>query len=227
MKSLQKFLIPTAIAMLLLAVLLVVRGLWDSHPPAVADHPSAVDSADLTRPSSALAPERPATTEEGRLIQAEGATTDITLSTFPVREYRRTEPPAGRPAGAPGGLAYIHVPSSHTRIALEPNQLGEFPPVEAQTHETVGARVLLPDASPGSPVRVAILDGGTFPSLTGPSRLLEVAEWRGIAFEFTTSGNAGSHRLLVQAAGHPARVLDIHVHDASDGWPPAAAALTE
>jgi hypothetical protein len=227
MKSPRKLLLPTAIALLLLAGFLVLRGLRESSPPANADQPPPVDTAVQTRPSSAASSEQPASTEADRLIQAEGATTDVTLSTFPVREYRRSEPPAGKPAGAPAGLAYLHVPSSRTRVVLEPNQLGEFPPVEARPNETVGARILLPDASPGSPVRVAILDGGSFPSLTGPARLIEVADWRGIAFEFTTSGNMGSHRLLVQAAGHPARVLDIHVHDATEGWPPSAAAPTE
>ena len=148
--------------------------------------------------------------EADRLLAAEGATTDATLSTFPEKEYQHIRPPAGKAAGAPVGDAYIHVPSAGRRIAMEANQLGEFPTVETLLSDTVGVRLQLVDVKPGTPVRVVIMDGGSFPSAEGLSQVIEAADWRGVAFEYTTSANFGTHRVLVQAAGQPSRILDFN-----------------
>ncbi len=157
------------------------------------------------------------------LLRKEGANTDATLSTFPSLAYRRPSQPAGPPAGAPPGEASIHVPGSGLRVSLQPNQIGEFPEVPARLSETIGVRLSLPDARPGTPVRVVIMDGGSFPSSEGAARVLEAAVWGGGAFEFTTSGNIGYHRVLVQAKGQPSRILNINAHD-GETWPPAASA---
>lgn len=143
-------------------------------------------------------------------IKSEGARTDVTLSNFPAKEYQHLPAPSGKPAGAPAGEAYIHVPSAGRRIAMEANQLGEFATIETRLRDTVGIRLSLDAVKPGTPVRVVILDGGTFPSAEGVSQVLEATDWRGVAFEYTTSANIGTHRILVQAAGQKSRILDFN-----------------
>lgn len=162
--------------------------------------------------------ERKNSREADRLLKAEGARTDVSLSTFPIKEYQRLPTPAGKAAGAPAGEAFIHVPSAGRRIAMESNQLGEYPAVETKLNDTVGIRLAMDSVKSGTPVRVVILDGGTFPIAEGVSQLLKTADWSGIAFEFTTSGNIGFHRVLVQAQGQPSRILNFSAHDA-DTWP--------
>ena len=143
-------------------------------------------------------------------LRKEGARTDATLKTFPTRAYRRPPLAADPPAGAPPGEASIHVPGSGLRVSLQPNQIGEFPEVPASTSETIGVRLSLPDVTPGTPVRVVLMDGGTFPTEEGVARVLDAANWGGIAFEVTTSANIGNHRVLVQAPGQPSRILDFN-----------------
>jgi hypothetical protein len=60
---------------------------------------------------------------------------------------------------------------------------------------------------------VVILDGGSFPSAEGVAQMLVATDWHGVAFEFTTSANIGSHRVLVQAHGQPSRILDFNAID--------------
>lgn len=211
MKSSRNLLILTAFALLIVAVVLVVRGLREASGSAENPAPSA-DTTHAKDHTSA-APSRREASEADRLLRSEGVTTDVALTTFPIREYHRAAAPAGAPAGATTGDAYIHVPSAGIRTALTPNQLGEYPPVETRLNDTVGVRLQLPEVKPGTPVRVVILDGGTFPADQGVSRLLEAADWRGVAFEFTTSGNIGTHRILVQAPGQPSRILDFTATD--------------
>jgi hypothetical protein len=143
-------------------------------------------------------------------LRKEGARTDATLSTFPTRAYRRPPLPGDPPAGAPPGEASIHVPGSGLRVSLQPNQIGEFPEVPTRLSETIGVRIALPDVTPGTPVRVVLMDGGTFPSEEGVARVLEAANWGGVAFEITTSANFGNHRVLVQAPGQRSRILDFN-----------------
>lgn len=154
-------------------------------------------------------------------LRKEGARTDATLATFPARAYRRPSQPAGPAAGAPSGEAGIHVPGSGLRVTLQPNQIGEFPEVPAKLSETVGIRLSLPGTRPGTPVRVVILDGGSFPAGEGATRLIEAAAWGGVAFEFTTSRNIGYHRVLVQPQGQAARILNFNARD-GESWPPPA-----
>ncbi len=159
------------------------------------------------------------------MLAAEGAITDVTLTTFPIKEYQILRSPAGKAAGAPVGEAYIHVPSEGRRIAMEPNQIGEFPAIETELNDTVGVRLNLDSVKPGTPVRVVILDGGSFPAVEGLTQVLEVTKWRGTSFEFTTSGNIGYHRVLVEAQGQPSRILNFSAHDPKT-WPaPSTASI--
>jgi hypothetical protein len=202
----RKRLLGAAILLLALALIPVLNRKDRAGTPPSSPTVSA-DGASLENPP----PARPRPGRDrgaDRLLAAEGALTDATLSTFPEKEYQHIRPPAGKAAGAPVGDAYIHVPSAGRRIAMEANQLGEFPAVAMELNDTVGVRLQLDAVKPGTPVRVVIMDGGSFPSAEGVSQVIKAAEWRGVAFEFTTSGNIGTHRVLVQAAGQPSRILD-------------------
>lgn len=154
--------------------------------------------------------------EADRLLKAEGAATDASLKEFPRKAYQHQLSPAGKAAGAPDGEAYIHIPSSGRRVAMAANQLGEYPSIETLTSETVGVRLMLDGVKPGTPVRVVILDGGTFPAGKGISQLMEVSDWHGVAFEYTTSANVGTHRVLVEAVGQPKRILDFNAFETTN-----------
>lgn len=203
----RKHLLAAAVLLCALALILVLQRAGRDDSP-----PSPVTTADGQPPANprSAAPDRGRAREADRLLAAEGVRTDVSLATFPIKEYRRVSPPAGKAAGAPPGEAYIHVPSAGRRIAMEANQLGEFPTVATRLSETVGVRLSLDAVKPGTPVRVVILDGGTFPTAEGVSQVLEAAEWRGVAFEYTTSANIGTHRILVQAVGQASRILDFN-----------------
>jgi hypothetical protein len=101
---------------------------------------------------------------------------------------------------------------------MEANQIGEFPTVETLLSDTVGVRLKLDSVKPGTPVRIVIMDGGSFPAVEGFTQLAEAAKWGGVAFEFTTSANIGYHRVLVQAQGQPSRILNFSAHD-PETWP--------
>lgn len=201
-------LILAAIVLLLTALFLQVqRKVSDASPPraVIAGKPTQ-DAV----PSTHDRPTRGNPREADRLLKAEGVRTDVSLSEFPIKEYQHLHSPNGKAEGAADGEAYIHIPSAGRRIAMESNQLGEFPTVETRLSETVGVRLALDGVKPGTPVRVVILDGGSFPKAEGVSQLLEATTWRGVAFEYTTSVNLGTHRILVQAAGQKSRILDFN-----------------
>lgn len=207
----RKYLLGAAVLLLALALIPVLKrkDRDDTRPssPAAASEGASLENPPPSRP-------RPGRDREAdRLLAAEGALTDVSLSTFPIKEYQHLRPPAGKAAGAPVGDAYIHVPSEGRRIAMEANQLGEFPTVETALRDTVGIRLSLDSVKPGTPVRVVIMDGGSFPAVEGVSQVIEATEWRGVAFEYTTSSNIGTHRVLVQAQGQPSRILDFNALD--------------
>ncbi len=208
----RKYLLGSAVLLLALALIPVLkRKQVDETPPS-----SPTASADGASPGSptTFRPRPGRDREADRLLAAEGVLTDVSLSTFPIKEYQHLRPPAGKAAGAPVGEAYIHVPSEGRRIAMEPNQIGEFPTVETTLRDTVGIRLSLDSVKPGTPVRVVIMDGGSFPAVEGVSQVIKATEWRGVAFEYTTSSNIGTHRVLVQAQGQPSRILDFNALDA-------------
>lgn len=176
-----------------------------------------VTTSQQTPSASNLAP-RKSNREADRLLKTEGAQTDVTLSSFPQKEYQHLRSPGGKAEGAAVGEAYIHVPSAGRRIAMEPNQIGEFPAIETKLNDIVGVRLSLDAVKPGTPVRVVIMDGGNFPAAQGVAQVLKATKWGGVAFEFATSGNIGFHRVLVQAQGQPSRILNFSAHD-GDTWP--------
>ncbi len=219
-------LVLAALALLVVALVLLLRPKSDdakmlqsstagTQPPAAGQSPAASDQ-----------PSRSSPREADRLLKAEGARTDVTLANFPLKEYQHLPSPAGKAQGAPVGEAYIHVPSARRRIAMEPNQIGEFPAVETKLNDTVGVRLSLDAVTPDTPVRIVILDGGSFPATQGVTHVLKATSWGGVAFEYATSGNIGYHRILVQAQGQPSRILNFSAHD-DDTWPAPSTASTD
>jgi hypothetical protein len=203
---------PRVLVALALFALLVIVFFWqkDRLGPKSVNTPSDFTSAQSTTSRNKTSTKRASTIEADQLLATEGARTDVTVSRFPIKEYLYTPQPNGKAEGAPVGNAFIHVPSAGTRVALESNQLGEFPTVETNLKDTVGVRLALDAVKPGTPVRVVILDGGTFPAGEGVSKVLSSTDWGGVAFEYTTSANIGTHRILVQAAGQKSRILDFN-----------------
>jgi hypothetical protein len=205
-----------AVVILLLALALIP--ILKRNQPAATPAKSSTAGQHSPKTPLVTKPHRQGDREADRQLAAEGARTDVTVSTFPAKAYQSLRPPAGEAAGAPAGEAYIHVPSAGRRVAMEANQIGEYPTIETQLNDTVGVRLKLDSVKPGTPVRIVIMDGGSFPAATGMTRILEATKWGGTAFEFTTSGNIGAHRVLVQAQGQPSRILNFSAHD-TETWP--------
>lgn len=218
---------PRVLLALAIIALILITVIWQQNrkgektPPAVGSsaHSPSEDNRNSQRPP------RESPREADRLLKAEGARTDVTLSSFPTKEYQHLPAPAGKPASSSVGVAYIHVPSAGRRIAMEPNQIGEFPAIETQLNDIVGVRLSFDAVKPGTPVRVVIMDGGSFPTAQGAAQVLKATKWGGIAFEFTTSGNIGFHRVLVHAQGHSSRILNFNAAD-GDTWPARSTAST-
>lgn len=220
---------PRALIALGIVALLLIALVWqqnkkaDNPTPTTSSPPRSTTASENRRHTGS---QRTSNTAADNLLRAEGARTDVTVSTFPAKAYRHLPQPGGKAAGAPAAQAYIHIPSASRRIAMEPNPLGEFPTIETKLNDTVGVRLSLEEVKPGTPVRIVILDGGTFPTTRETvAQVLESTTWGGTAFEFITSGNVGTHRILVQAQGHPARILNFNAYDPNN-WPAPSTAST-
>lgn len=218
---------PRALIALGFVALLLIALIWqqnkkgDNPTPTASSPTQSTTASENRRPTSS---QRASTAAADNLLRAEGARTDVTVSTFPAQEYHHLPQPGGKAAGASAAQAYIHIPSASRRIAMEPNPLGEFPAIETKLNDTVGVRLSLDEVKPGTPVRIVILDGGTFPTTQGAvAQVLQSTTWGGTAFEFTTSGNGGAHRILVQPQGHPARILNFNAYDAATSPAPSTA----
>lgn len=217
------------LALALVAILAVVIGRFGSDSKSTNGNrgdSGAVGTNPQDEVTKADSKRRESSRVADRMLKAEGAKTDVTLSSFPIKEYQHLPSPAGKPASITESEAYIHVPSAGHRVAIAANQLGEYPKVETKLSDTVGVRVGLDGVKPGTPVRVVILDGGSFPTVQGASQVLKTADWHGVAFEYTTSANIGTHRVLVQAVGQPSRIFDFSAHDSRDSWPAPSADST-
>ncbi len=126
--------------------------------------------------------------------------------------YRVMEYPGGKPFfGGEPAVAFVSVPSSGDNVAIEPNQVGEFPPVYADPGETVDVRVVFPETKAGTRVRVVAEDGGTLTGADGlPATLLELDAGSSFAVPFTLGAVEGSYRLTIATAdGEPKR---LHLH---------------
>ena len=126
--------------------------------------------------------------------------------------FRVMEYPEGKPLfeGEPA-VAFVSVPSSGDNVAIEPNQVGEFPPVYADPGETVDVRVVFPETKAGTKVRIVAEDGGTLTGTDGlPATLLELDAGSSFAVPFTLGAVEGSYRLTIAtASGEPKR---LHLH---------------
>lgn len=142
--------------------------------------------------------------------------TPVTLDEeFDRSLYQAVNYTEGKAAGDDGTRVYVRVPSTFSRVALTPNSFGEYPVQPAGLEESVALRLSFPGVKPGTPVSVAILDGGSFPVEKGMSRILNVEKWGGIAFHFTTSENYGHHRLRIQPRGKAIKLVDIYATEKS------------
>jgi hypothetical protein len=218
-------LIIAAFVLMLAALVLLTRH-KNSDASPISDNTIKPPLADAASP--AAPPQRPARAvprEADRLLAAEGAKTDVTLASFPIKEYQHLPAPNGKAQTSATGEAYIHVPSAGRRIAMQANQIGEFPAVETKLNDIVGIRLAMDAVKSGTPVRVVIMDGGSFPAAQGATQVLTSAKWGGVAFEYTVSGNIGFHRVLVQAQGQPSRILNFNAAD-GETWPPRDTAST-
>lgn len=214
MKFIRKF--PHRVILLLAFIaLLITFLLWNKNKPGGSDATARIQeqkNLSASENRSKTSSQREGTIEADRRLRDEGVATDVTASVFPINEYRYAPSPSGKAHAVVSGLAYCHVPSSGLRVSMEANQLGEFPPLDTHTKETVGVRLALDSVPADTPVRLVILDGGSFPSVEGFSRLIKAQKSGVVAFEYTTSANTGTHRILVQAAGYPSRILDFTAH---------------
>ncbi len=127
---------------------------------------------------------------------------------FNPASYQRRTMGDGTSAAAGAAIAYVQIPSTNRRAALPPNSHGEYETQPTLTEETVGVRLRIEDVSPGTPVSVVILDGGSFPDGTGPSKIIKLGSDSEVSFRFTTSANIGRHRIRVLPSGGTARLLD-------------------
>ena len=94
---------------------------------------------------------------------------------------------------------------------MEPNQIGEFPPVYAEPGETGEVSVIFPATKPGTRVRVTAEDGGTLSGTNGqPAQVMELDAGQSFAVPFTLGETEGSYRLTIATAeGEPKR---LHLH---------------
>ncbi len=127
---------------------------------------------------------------------------------FNPGSYQRRAMGDGTSAPTGAAIAYVQIPSSNRRTALIPNSVGEYEAQPTLTEETVGVRLRIEDVAPGTPVSVVILDGGSFPDGSGPSKIIKLSSDSLISFRFTTSANSGYHRVRVLPSGGTARLLD-------------------
>lgn len=188
-----------AVALLFLSLCIVFR----TSKEELERHDSSIPKADLER-SSRLADRADPQKLNARIPVALDETFDA--SNYKNLDYL----PGSFAAGDDGTRAYLRIPSTRTRVSLAPNSMGEYPIQAAGLRESVGIRLIFPDIAPGTPVAVAILDGGSFPESKGFSRIVRVEEWGGIDFQFETSANLGHHRLQVLPRGKTPKTLDFY-----------------
>jgi hypothetical protein len=156
---------------------------------------TAGDTPEIPRTKSADRP--PDTSRTGKLDDD-----------FDPASYQR-RPVVGDPGvTSDAAIAYVQIPSTNRRTALIPNSLGEYEAQPTLTGETVGVRLRIEEVAPGTPVAVVILDGGSFPDGSGPSKVVKLGRDSLISFRYTTSENIGYHRIRVLPSGGTARVFD-------------------
>lgn len=90
--------------------------------------------------------------------------------------------------------AYVWLTSTGNKMALMPNQNGEYPRIQTQSHEPVEVRLIFSESSPGESVAVSVQDGGILHTGKATSHM-KLDESRQLALGFLVSANPGIHRI--------------------------------
>jgi len=121
------------------------------------------------------------------------------------------------PAGAAGQSAVATVSVGDRAEELIANEVGDFPRVNVAPRQTVPVRLVYPQAEPGAPIVVQVMDGGAMASPERPAginhdlvRLLRLDQARSAEMSFTVSEHGGMHRLVL-TQGADKKVLDFWV----------------
>jgi hypothetical protein len=123
-------------------------------------------------------------------------------------EFQRQAFPDGVPAYEGEMVtAYVEVPSSGKKIALTPNQSGEYPKVVTQPGEAVEVRLAFTRSQPGEAVAVSAQDGGVL-HVGKMAGKLEVNTNREVGLGFVVSTNPGIHRITFTTSGGEAKTLN-------------------
>lgn len=203
---------PRAFSLLVVCLITTVSAVyWYSarpNPAAVKVQRQSV--ADETRKAANALPDSASDLPRTKRAErpADASRTGKLDDDFNPATYQRRPMGDGTSAATGADIAYVQIPSTNRRAALPPNSHGEYETQPALTEETVGVRLRIEDVSPGTPVSVVILDGGSFPDGTGPSKIIKLGSDSQISFRFTTSSNIGHHRIRVLPSGGTARLLD-------------------
>lgn len=103
-------------------------------------------------------------------------------------------------------MAHVLLPSSNRRLALTPNQNGEYPRVLTEPGEAVEVLLTFSQSSPGSFLAVSAQDGG-FVHTGAAAAALKLDENRQVTLGFLVSGNPGIHRISLTTANGDTRTL--------------------
>lgn len=102
--------------------------------------------------------------------------------------------------------AHVLVPSSNRRLALTPNQNGEYPRVLTEPGEPVEVLLTFSQSPPGSVLAVSAQDGGLLHT-GAAAAALKLDDNRQVALGFLVSGNPGIHRISLTTANGDTRTL--------------------
>lgn len=123
-------------------------------------------------------------------------------------DFQRVSFPDGVPAYEGEMVTvYVEVPSSGKKVALAPNQSGEYPKVVTQPGEAVEVRLAFTRSQPGEPVAVSVQDGGVL-HVGKMAEKFELNENREVGMGFVVSTNPGIHRVTFTTAGGEAKTLN-------------------
>jgi len=111
-----RVLIVLAFVALILSLLFWQQIKKKDNPASSASSPKQSNTASENRRTTSS--HRASASAADHLLRAEGVRTDVTVSTFPIKEYRRLPQPSGKAAGVPSAEAYIHIPSVGHRVAI-------------------------------------------------------------------------------------------------------------
>lgn len=140
--------------------------------------------------------------------QAEATSFQSQIKSDELNEFELTTYYGGQPAydGEPV-TAYVKIGSSGKRLALTPNQNGEYPKVVTELGEAVEVRLAFTQSSPGDKIALSAQDGGKL-HLGKMAGLLQIDEQRQLPFGFMVSTNPGIHRVSITTTGGEVKTLN-------------------